>query len=210
MRVILSAMLAVVLGLVAAGCGGSTPAAQRTRTVTVRSGTPATTSGTTTPPGTTASTATTTPAAAGAGACTATDLAPSFGGSNGATGNIVLYVSLKNTGSSRCHTYGYPGVEFLDQTGAALPTAAKRTTHDILGEMTPVLISLAPGEIASFRLVVPQQPPSAIPCHTAFGLQVIAPDDTARMSVKIPDGISECQQATVSPLKAGSAAPPGT
>ena len=145
-------------------------------------------------------------------ACTASDLTPSFEGSNGAAGTIVLTFSLRNTGGGPCHTYGYPGVEFLDKSGAALPTRATRTSHDVLGSVPEAAIVIEPGMIASFRVVANDAiggggPPT---CTRPYGLQVIAPDDTAAMKVALPGTTYECQAVTVTPLELGTALPPGT
>jgi len=46
-------------------------------------------------------------------------------------------------------------------------------------------------------------------CTTAYGLQVIPPDDTARLRVGIVNGGAyECRTATVSPLQQGTSAFP--
>jgi hypothetical protein len=190
----------ITAALAVAGCGGSTPAHVTVRTVTrtVTQPAPATTPAASTT--TAASTPTTTAAMP---ACTASDLAISYGGSNGATGNIVLSFALRNTGATPCHTYGFPGVQFLDRTGRPLPTASSRTTHDILGPAPATRLVLAPGHTASFRLVAPLSKPGAS-CANAYGLQAIAPDDTAHLIARIPDGLTECGTVTVSPLQPGT------
>jgi hypothetical protein len=43
-------------------------------------------------------------------------------------------------------------------------------------------------------------------CTTAYGLQVIAPNDTATLRVQIPNGASECGATTVSPVEPGDSA----
>ena len=43
-------------------------------------------------------------------------------------------------------------------------------------------------------------------CATAYGLQVIAPNDTAALRVQIPNGASECGATTVSPVEPGDSA----
>ncbi len=81
------------------------------------------------PPATTTDgTKTTTTAVPPAPACTASDLTPTFLGSNGAAGTIVLGFALKNTGSTTCHTYGWPGVELLSASGGG--AADQRDPHD--------------------------------------------------------------------------------
>ncbi|MGO9750671.1 MAG: DUF4232 domain-containing protein [Solirubrobacteraceae bacterium] len=210
-----TALAAVLLALGLAGCGSSTTVTS-VRTVVVAQ--PATSSTTTAQP-TTASSASSTATAASAStsvtsaasgpACTASDLMLASEGTNGAAGTIVAYFSLQNTSQQPCHTYGYPGVLFLTKSGAPLPTDATRRTHDALG-YTPVSeIVLAPGKLASFRIVA-SLVGSGAGCPTAYGLQAIAPDDTATMRTTINGGLFECKSVTVSPLALGNGIPPGT
>lgn len=197
-----------LLALGIAGCGGSNAAV----TVTTQASSGSATSSQQTASNPTAplpSTSSATVTSARGPACTAADLALSFETTNGALGNIVASFALRNTGSATCHTYGYPGVQFVDHTGDALPTSAVRVTRDILGPATPTRIELAPGQLASFRIVATKNE-SGAGCATAAGLQAIAPDDTATMRTTIPDGLYECQRVTLTPLIPGNGLPPGT
>ena len=212
MRRLGSGLAVIVMAMLAGGCGSSassTPAAastgsgQPTQPVTATSSSASTTSSATT--ATTASTSTT----AGIPACTAADLALSFESSNGAAGNTAAFFEFKNTSSSPCHTYGYPGVLFLTKSGAALPTTANRTTHDLIGTSVLAKIVIDPGQVASFHLVVGLSA-TGQGCSTAYGLQAIAPDDIATIHTQIPDGLYECGTATVSPLALGNGIPAGT
>jgi hypothetical protein len=136
-------------------------------------------------------------------------LTPSYLGGQGATGHGELGFALRNTGSSTCHTYGYPGVLFLDRVGKPLPTESIRTTRDFFGSAPEKKLVVAPGQAVSFRLGVTHGAASPKGCTTAYGLQVIAPDDTATMRVTIGNGGEyECRTATVSPLQEGTSAFP--
>jgi hypothetical protein len=210
-----SACAAFVCALVLSACGGSSNTAQKTAaantvtTVTETVTQPESTSGTTTtetgPQTNTVATKTsTTPAAIGT-TCTAADLTPSFLGSNGAAGTIVLGFALKNTGSTTCHTYGWPGVEFLSSSGAALPTDATRTTGDVVGSTPAAVLTLAPGQEASFRMVTSDMGPGGSACPSAAALQIYAPDDTATLKVTV-SGIAACGRATLSPMMPGDSA----
>ncbi|HEY2320593.1 MAG TPA: DUF4232 domain-containing protein [Solirubrobacteraceae bacterium] len=137
--------------------------------------------------------------------CKAAGLALSYLGGQGATGHGELGFALKNTGSV-CSTAGYPGVQFLARDGAALPTTPQHTTSDFFGDLPVQHLSLAPGQSASFRLGVSHGGGSDAGCSTAYGLQVIAPNDTATLRVPIPNGASECGATTVSPLQPGDSA----
>jgi hypothetical protein len=131
-----------------------------------------------------------------------------FLGQNGATGNIVLSFALRNRGTTTCHTYGWPGVEFLGSGGHGLQTKSRRVTRDALGSVSASVIALSPGQSASFRVIAPDQNTrgGTAGCETADGLRIIAPDDTAMLSVPIPGGAYECAVATVSALEPGDGA----
>jgi hypothetical protein len=135
-------------------------------------------------------------------------LSLSFLGGLGATGHGELGFELTNHSSGPCHTYGYPGVLFLDKSGSGLTTTTTRTTHDFFGSVPETELVLAPGQSASFRLGVTHltQGGGSGGCVTASGLQVIPPDDTVTLTTKIPNGAYECGTATVSPLAAGTGA----
>lgn len=227
------ALLALVCALVPAACGGSattsTTSNQASRT-SPPAAAPApantiTTATATRPPQTTTTTAaaktTTTPTTAGGGstpatttpvagpvACTAADLALSYLGQQGATGHGEIGIALHNITGSSCHTFGYPGVQFLDRAGQALPTDSTRTTQDFFGDAPEEALVVGSGQSVSFRLGVTHGAVSPQNCTTAYGLQVIAPDDTTTMRMPIPGGAYECATATVSPLRPADSAYP--
>ncbi len=140
--------------------------------------------------------------------CRAADLAVSYLGGQGATGHGELGFTLRNTSSSNCRTFGYPGVLFLDQHGAPLPTVPSRTTQDYFGSAPEQRLMLAPGQVVSFRLGVTHGIASTAGCTTAYGLQVIPPDDTSTLRAAIRGGAYECRTVTVSPLRPGTTAYP--
>jgi hypothetical protein len=195
----------LLIGLSA--CGGSgTSVRVVTRTVTAPTGARAPTSSASTPTQTTTAASTPPSTTAGTQPCTARDLTLSFLGQQGAAGHGELGFALKNTSSAPCHTFGYPGIQFLDKRGNALGTIPHHTTTDYFGHAPETELTIAPGDTASFRLGVTH---GAIPgsvCSTADGLQVIPPDDVNSVRTQIPGGAYECRDATVSPLQAGDSA----
>jgi hypothetical protein len=197
-------VVAILCALALASCGGSS-----SKSVSSATGSPsAQTTATTTATPTQTVTQSTPFAPAGTARCVASKLALSFLGQQGATGHGELGFSLRNTSKANCHTFGYPGVVFLDQAGQPLPTVSTRTTHDFFGQAPAEPLIIAPGGIASFRLGVTHGIASSAGCVTAHGLQVIPPDDTATLHVSIPQGAFECGKATVSPLRPGQSAYP--
>jgi hypothetical protein len=188
--------------LALAACGSSTT---KTVTVSPSGGTTTSQRGSTAPTQTTSSTSTST-AVAGPPLCRASGLALSLLGQQGATGHGLIGLALRNTGSSTCHTYGYPGVLWLSKSGAPLPTTSVRTTHDFFGPAPLVSLVVSPGTTFSFRLGVTHGIDSTKGCTTAYGLQVIPPNDTATLHVTIPNGVFECRTTTVSPVRPGTSA----
>jgi hypothetical protein len=204
----LTVCLAVLAALSLTACGASssssstassTPAAVTTTTAATATTTTASTPATTT--ATTPVTPVTRPPR-----CTAASLALRYLGQQGATGHGEIGFALKNITGSSCRTYGYPGVLFLDRAGHPLPTLSTRTTHDFFGPAPAAALIVAPGASVSFRLGVTHGISSPAGCTTAYGLQVIPPDDTSTLRTTIPMGAYECGTTTVSPLRPGVSA----
>ena len=199
-RSVLLPVAAVIATLAVAACGGSSTVTTTVTRTVVNQQTGAGGATTTTNSDTTQKTTT-----VSGTACSAADLTPVFLGSNGAAGTIVLGFALKNTSSTSCHTYGWPGVQFLSSRGSALRTGATRTTTDVAGSTPATAITLKPGEVASFRMTASDVPTGGGSCPTAAKLQIYAPDDTATMNVAVP-GIAACGKATLSPMMPGDTA----
>jgi hypothetical protein len=201
----------LLCGLVAlsfSGCGGSGGTTSSSASTNAASSSVQTTSSapTTTVTTSTPSTTTSTSTVAGTPACVASMLALSALGGNGATGHIELGFALRNTSSTTCHTYGYPGILFLAADGRSLPTNTTPTTHDFFGSLPEMALTVAPGQSVSFRIGTSDVTGSGPSCTTAHELQVIAPDDTATLRVTLRGGTFECGNATVSPLQPGTSA----
>lgn len=205
MRALIAAFGGCLTAAALAACGGSSHSSSRSAATS-----PSPPSSATAP----AATSSTTPAATqtsaapnGPAACRAAQLALSFLGGQGATGHGELGFALKNTSSLTCATYGYPGVQFLDRAGSALPTVPTHTTQDFFGSLPKQPLTVAPGATVSFRLGVTHGMTSTAGCTTAYGLQVIPPNDTATLRTVIGNGGAyECRTTTVSPLQRGTAA----
>jgi hypothetical protein len=136
----------------------------------------------------------------------AAGLALSYLGGQGATGHGELGFALRNTQDTSCNTIGYPGILFLSESGAPLPTTPIHTTTDFFGHSPLKELIVAPGHSVSFRLGVTHGAVSTAHCTTAYGLQVIPPNDTATLRVSMPGGVLECGTATVSPMQPGTSA----
>jgi hypothetical protein len=205
-----AAAAAAVLGVALGGCGGSGSSSSASAAATSsttssggQGGVPTTTTNTTT---TVTASSTTTPS--GQAPCTASDLKLSFLGQQGATNHGELGFAVQNIGDTPCSTIGYPGIQFLGQSGAALPTVPEHTTSDFFGHVPLEPLTIAPGRSASFRLGVTHGAAGPAGCVTAYGIRVIAPNDTATMMLTFPSGAYECRTATVSPMATGDSAYP--
>ena len=82
-------------------------------------------------------------------ACTNAALTVSHSGSQGAAGHSSFVVLFKNTSSSTCTLYGYPGLDALNASGHVL-AHAKRTLNGVMGGAHAVrTITVRPGHYAS-------------------------------------------------------------
>jgi hypothetical protein len=140
-RAIAAAALAAV-AVLAAACGGSTPAATPTKTVTVTASPQA-------PAGTSPGTATGTPAAPGAATpCPTRSLGLKPGLSQGAAGSVYQVLDFTNISNVTCTLYGYPGVSLAG--GSPVAQVGLAASED----PTPPrkLVTLAPGQVANALL----------------------------------------------------------
>jgi hypothetical protein len=199
-------LISALATLALAGCGSSSGTTSGTQSAANAATQTSSSSFTSTVTTTVPSMSTSTSTSVGTPLCVASMLTPSFLGGEGATGHIELGFALKNTSSGPCHTYGYPGIEFLDANGQGLTTNTTRTTHDFFGSLPLAALNVAPGASVSFRVGTSDVTGSGPKCVTAHALQVIAPDDTATMKVQFTPTTYECGNATVSPLQPGTTA----
>jgi hypothetical protein len=219
-----NALLVVPLlsaGLLAAGCaasstssGGSGAAAGSTGTGTsasasassgassTASGTGASPTGSSTAAGSGTSGATT--ASSGAPACTSADLTASLGGGAGAgMSQNHTGLQLRNTGSSACTLYGYPGVSWVRGASGIQTGAAAVRQADPSG--TETTVTLAPGALASAPLDIVDAaviPPSECKPVAVRGLRIYPPGQQAALFLPLPTaagGYGECSLTTKSP-----------
>ena len=218
-----NALLVVPLlsaGLLAAGCGASSStsgasgagagttgasasaSASSGASSTGASGTGASPTGSSTATGSGTSGATT--ASSGTPACTSADLQASLGGGAGAgMSQNHTGLQLRNTGSSACTLYGYPGVSWVrGASGIQTGAAAVRQTDPSGTETT---VTLAPGALASAPLDIVDAaviPPSECKPVAVRGLRIYPPGQKAALFLPLPTaagGYGECSLATKSP-----------
>ena len=217
-----NALLVVPLlsaGLLAAGCaasstssapgassGGTSSSAPASASSgassTGASGTGASPTGSSTAAGSGTSTATT--ASSGTPACTSADLQASLGGGAGAgMSQNHTGLQLRNTGSSACTLYGYPGVSWVRGASGIQTGAAAVRQADPSG--TETTVTLAPGALASAPLDIVDAaviPPSECKPVAVRGLRIYPPGQKAALFLSLPTaagGYGECSLTTKSP-----------
>jgi hypothetical protein len=208
-----NALLAVPLlaaGVLAAGC-----AASSTSTTAAASSPSGASSATAAGTGAAATGAASSAASAGASssaatasgtpACTSADLKVSLGGGAGAgMSQNHIGLQLRNTGSSPCTVYGYPGVSWVagadgHQVGAAAQRQANNSGN---AEQT---VTLAPGALASAPLDIVDAaviPPAECKPVPVLGLRVYPPGETAALFLPLATGsggYGECSLTTKQP-----------
>jgi hypothetical protein len=122
--------------------------------------------------------------------CFSIHLAPSLGVSQGTAGTTYQTVVLTNTGTAACTLFGYPGVSFVDSSGALIGKPASEDAGK------KKLIKLAVGGQANALLRQPDPgnfSPSA--CHetTADRLRIYPPGETVPLFVH--DAVRVCSTA---------------
>lgn len=178
----LLAVGALAVGL--AACGGSGSNSSTTSTTRASTTTTPPSSTTTGPSG---SSTTTTTAAAGTAACRTSSLALTFGSPNGSAGAVHYTLAFRNTGSTPCTLYGYPGVSFLDGSGSQIGQPAQRQGT------TPTTVTIAPGSSAYSSVAVTD--PGIPPCSgSAAAAQVLVfpPGETHAATLATPSGMQVC------------------
>jgi Protein of unknown function (DUF4232) len=140
----------------------------------------------------------------GAPACTSADLQASLGGGAGAgMSQNHTGLQLRNTGSSACTLYGYPGVSWV-RGGQGLQTGAAAVRQPDPGG-TEGVVTLASGALASAPLDIVDAaviPPSECKPVPVRGLRIYPPDQQAALFLPLPTaagGYGECSLTTKAP-----------
>lgn len=114
--------------------------------------------------------------------CTASQLEITAAPAGGAAGSVWVDLTATNTGGSPCTLAGYPGVSFVDASGAMIGVPAVRDTS------TPGTGQVvAPGESVTAALRVGQAANHpACDARAAAGLRVYPPESTDSAVVAFP------------------------
>lgn len=138
--------------------------------------------------------------AADAPACTAAALRLISRDRNAATGHLILYFRLRNVSRRPCAMFGFPGVRFVDH-GRVVPIPVVWATADFFGATRTRRVTIRPGRVASFRVVVVTSEPYSCD-RTASAIQVYAANTTRALHVRLADRVPACN-ATVIPVQPG-------
>lgn len=110
-------------------------------------------------------------------------------------GQRYAFLGLTNTTRSTCTVYGYPGLQLVGPSGAALPTRAQRDAAQ-----SATTLTVQPGQTVWATLhwtVVPADDEASTMCAPdPTGLRVIPPDETAQLSMAFGYG-PVCQHGTI-------------
>lgn len=135
-------------------------------------------------------------AQAGAGTCAAGQLSGSTAPQQGAAGHVIASVTLTNTGSTPCTLSGYPGVSFVNASGAAVGAPASREETGGAGAVV-----LQPGASATSSLQITQPGVVGQVCNPqdVTGLRVYPPGSYDSLVLSYPG--QACGNPKVSQLQ---------
>jgi hypothetical protein len=161
----------------------------------------------------------TTSASSQASGCVSAQLAVELGQAGVAAGSVASVVSFKNTSSTECSLYGYPGLQMLDAAGQPFPTEVIRGTSATVPSVPENVVTLAPSAEASFDLGYADGTGyGSASCPTSPRVEITPPN--ADQSITVAWQIQpygggtiaqlQCGQITVSPVYAGNGAPGST
>ncbi|MGH3411234.1 MAG: DUF4232 domain-containing protein [Streptosporangiaceae bacterium] len=122
-------------------------------------------------------------APAGPAACVTSALSASLGQGNGAAGSTIVPLEFRNTSSSACTLFGYPGVSFV--TGPGGSQIGNSASEDSATPRESVTLAAGSTAHALLQVAVAQNyPPSRCHLVQAHWLKIFPPGETAPLYVK--------------------------
>ena len=175
-RAAAAAALASGVALLAACGSTASPSSGGTATKTVTT--------TASPPAsTTPSSPSSSSAPAGPAACVTSALSASLGQGNGAAGSTIIPLEFRNTSSSSCTLFGYPGVSFV--TGPGGSQIGNSASEDSATPRQSVTLAAGATAHALLQVAVAQNyPPSRCHLAKAHWLRIFPPGETAPLYLK--------------------------
>jgi hypothetical protein len=181
------ALLLLALPFLAAACGGAKTSAP---------GTPPAATTSAPPPAATTPTVTQGSTQPALPRCSAAGLTVSAkDGESGMGHRSTIYV-LTNETQSPCSLEGFPGMAFLDDSGAVLRDTVARS------DATPAAVVLRPGDAASYSLDWTEA--NGATCATSAKVVVTPPNDTNHAELLSQVVVCPGRALTVSPVTAGA------
>ena len=186
--VVSALVIVVVLGACSHGKShASSPTAAPTTSTTATTTTTLPTTTSSTAPATTTVPATTPPtAAAPLAGCRSANLTLSVGPEGAAAGTQYFEIGFRNHASFPCVLTGYPGVSFLDASGAQIGPAAHRNN------LAHGSVTVAPSAKVYAQVGVAN--PGVYDCTpvTPHDIRVYPPNETVAVLVHPPTGLGVC------------------
>lgn len=122
-------------------------------------------------------------APAGPAACVTSALSASLGQGNGAAGSTIIPLEFRNTSSSACTLFGYPGVSFV--TGPGGSQIGNSASEDSATPRQPITLAAGATAHALLQVAVAQNyPPSRCHLAKAHWLKIFPPGETAPLYLK--------------------------
>lgn len=174
-RAAAAAALASGVALLAACGSTASPSSGGTATKTVTT--------TASPPASTTPSSPSSSAPAGPAACVTSALSASLGQGNGAAGSTIIPLEFRNTSSSSCTLFGYPGVSFV--TGPGGSQIGNSASEDSATPRQSVTLAAGATAHALLQVAVAQNyPPSRCHLAKAHWLRIFPPGETAPLYLK--------------------------
>ncbi len=143
--------------------------------------------------------------------CASSQLGVRAGRTGAATSHYGVTFTFWNRSAATCTLYGYPGQQMLDAQGRPLPTSVNWGSDHIVQPQKPALVTLQPGEEASFLLGYASPDPYGLSCPSSTQLLVTPPNETRSLTIpfrlRSAGGVdaahAQCCVVTVSAVYAG-------
>jgi hypothetical protein len=135
--------------------------------------------------------------------CIGSQLSAVYINSTAAAGTPIGEYGFENLTARTCDLSGYPRVQMLTRTGAALPTTSQRTAKGAFG-ITATPVTLAKHAIAYFAVTYASQTGfGRLRCPTSAALRLTPPGGTAGLLLKGGDGQIRPYDGTTVHLQCG-------
>jgi hypothetical protein len=140
--------------------------------------------------------------------CTITQIVITFVGSEGAGGTDgSASFLLRGTTAAGCHTFGYPGVQFLGASGQTLPIQGDRGSGILTHAGPPQTVTLSTTAVGIFTIEYFHVSATGGSCPAVASVRLIPPNQTQSIAVQTATAPTSVPfapcfgQATVTPIQ---------